>query len=62
MRIKDKMSKVDNNYSVYIYDNGYMLEISGRNSDDEWTNAKIMCATKTELFVLIDEIDTMEKE
>lgn len=62
MGIKDKLTKISDSYSVYIYDNGYMLEISGRDSDDEWTNAKIMCATKTELFALIDEIDTMEKE
>jgi len=62
MKISDKLAKVDSSYNVYIYDNGYMLEISGRDKEDEWASAKIMCSTKKELFELIDEIDTMERD
>lgn len=62
MKVSDKLAKVGDSYTVNIYDNGYMLEVGGRNSEDDWANAKIMCPTKDELFALINEIDTMERE
>jgi hypothetical protein len=39
-----------------------MLEIGGRNAEDDWASAKIMCSTKDQLFDLINEIETMERE
>ena len=33
--IAQKLEKVNDNFSIYMYDNGYMFEISGRNSSDD---------------------------
>ena len=62
MNISQKLSKIDHSFTVNIYDNGFMLEIGGRNAEDDWASAKIMCSTKDQLFDLINEIETMERE
>ena len=47
--INDKLAKVNDNFTVNMYDNGFMVEIGGRDSDDEWKNAKIICNTLEDL-------------
>jgi hypothetical protein len=39
-----------------------MLEIGGRNKDDDWATAKIMCNSIEELTTLIKEASAMERE
>ena len=54
-KIADKLEKVSDNFTVYRYDNGYGIEISGRDSENDWTNAKIVCTSLGDLNVLIAE-------
>jgi len=61
-KIADKLAKVNDNFSVNMYDNGFMLEIGGRNKDDDWATAKIMCNSIEELTTLIKEAAAMERE
>ncbi len=61
-KISDKLAKVNDNFTVNMYDNGFMLEIGGRNKDDDWANAKIMCNSVEELVALIQEAASMERE
>jgi hypothetical protein len=61
MKISDKLSKVDESFTVHMYDNGYMLEISGRDGDDEWATAKIMCGTIDQINELVTEASNMER-
>lgn len=60
--IKDKLAKVSENFSVNMYDNGFMFEIGGRNSEGEWRTAKIMCATVDQLVTLIKEATEAERD
>jgi hypothetical protein len=62
MKLNDKMEKVNDNFTVYMYDNGYMLEISGRDDNGDWTTAKILCKDMDELIALIKEAATMERD
>ena len=55
-----KLTKVNDSFSVYRYDNGWMLEVSGNDKKDDWTTAKVMCSTEEELFALIKEYNQME--
>ena len=55
-----KLTKVNDSFSVYRYDNGWMLEVSGHDKKEDWTTAKIMCNTEEELFALIKEYNQME--
>ncbi len=61
-KISDKLSKVSDSFSVNMYDNGFMLEIGGRNKKDDWSSAKIMCNSVEELVTLINEAAGMERE
>ena len=61
-KIADKLAKVNDNFSVNMYDNGFMLEIGGRNKDDDWATAKIMCNSIEKLTTLIKEAAAMERE
>ena len=60
-KIADKLDKVNESFTVNMYDNGFMIEIGGRKNDD-WKTAKIMVPTIDELVVLIKEAVDMERD
>ena len=62
MNLKDKLVKVNDNFNVYMYDNGYMLEISGRNENEDWATAKILCKDMDALIDLIKEATALERD
>jgi hypothetical protein len=62
MNINEKLKKVNGRFNVEMYDNGFMLEISGRTDDDDYGNARIMCQTVDELLELVREAATMERD
>jgi hypothetical protein len=62
MKLNEKLEKVNDNFSVYMYDNGFMLEINGRDENSEWTTAKILCKDMDELVNLIKEATAMERD
>jgi hypothetical protein len=59
--ISDKLVKADSNFSINVYDNGFLIEVSGRDSEDEWATAKIIVSTVDELIVLVREAADMER-
>jgi hypothetical protein len=62
MKLSTKLSKVGDNLTVHMYDNGFMVEVSGRNDDDDWKTAKIMCPTLNDVYTVIEEAAAMVKE
>lgn len=61
-KLGDKLKKVNESMTLHFYDNGYMVEVSGRNKNDDYTNAKILCNTLAEVVELINEADVMERD
>jgi len=57
--ISDKLDKVNGEFTINRYDNGYMFDISGK-MDDEWKSAKIVVSNVEELITLIREYDSMD--
>ena len=55
-----KLVKVNDSFSVYRYDNGWMVEVSGQDKKEDWKTAKIMCNTEDDLVALIKEYNSME--
>lgn len=55
-----KLSKVNESITVNRYDNGWMVEVSGKDSDSEWKTAKILCSTEEEMLDVVKEWNTME--
>jgi len=60
--LSDKLIKVNESFTVNMYDNGFMIEVGGRNKKGDYTNAKIMCATVEQLQVLVQEACGMERD
>ena len=55
-----KLAKVNENISVNRYDNGWMVEIGGRDNDSGWKNCKILCNTEDEMISVIKEWNTKD--
>lgn len=62
MKLSDKLSKCGDSVTVNMYDNGFMVEVSGRDSEDDWKSAKIMCQTLDEVYFVIAEASTMPRD
>jgi hypothetical protein len=58
----NKLTKVNDSITVNRYDNGWMVEIGGRDDDNDWKNCKILCNTEEELISLLKEYNTMNVE
>ena len=62
MKYLEKLTKVNESFTVNRYDNGFMIEVSGRDTDNDWKSCKILCTSEDELFVVIKEALTMEMD
>ena len=60
-KLGDKLTKVNENFTINMYDNGYMIEVGGRDDEDNWKTAKIMVGTVEELLVLVREATEIER-
>jgi hypothetical protein len=61
MKLADKLTKADDSLNVYFDDNGYMVEVSGRDDNDDWTTAKVMCSSLEEVNAIVAEAAGMER-
>jgi hypothetical protein len=61
MKLADKLAKADDSLNVYFYDNGYMVEVSGRDDNDDWKTAKVMCSSLDEVTAIVAEAAGMER-
>jgi hypothetical protein len=61
-KICDKLTTVNDNFSITMYDNGFLIDIGGKNVVDEWRNAKIMVPTIEQLLELVKEAATMPRD
>jgi len=61
MKVSEKIKKVNEAFTVNMYDNGFMVEFSGQNANEDWINTKIVCKTVKEVLDLIQEVVKMER-
>ena len=59
-KISDKLIKINESYTVYRYDNGFMVEAGGRNKKGDYVTAKILCNTLDEVLALVKEAGEMD--
>ena len=62
MKISEKLKKVNDNFTINMYENGYMVEIGGRDFDDDWKTMKIVCNELKEVVALIEDISKLERD
>ena len=60
--IQDKLTKINESFTIYMYDNGYMIEVSGRDSENDYKTAKIMVNNLEQLVALVQEATEMERD
>jgi hypothetical protein len=61
-KISDKLVKVNESFTVNMYDNGFMIEVGGRDSEGEWATVKLMVAGVDDLVTLVKETVEMDKD
>jgi len=62
LKISDKIEKVSDNFSIQMYDNGFMFEISGRTASEDWATAKLIVHDVNGLVSLIKEATEMTRD
>lgn len=55
-----KLAKVNESITVNRYDNGWMVEVSGKDTESDWKTSKILCNTEEEMISVIKEWNSME--
>ena len=60
-KVSDKLTKVNESFTINMYDNGYMVEVGGRDSEDEWKTSKIICNTLDEVIDIVRQADAMPR-
>jgi hypothetical protein len=50
-----KLNVVNESFTVNRYDNGFMVEVGGRDKENDWKTCKIMCNTEADLIEVIKE-------
>ena len=61
-KIGDKLAKVNESFTVNMYDNGFMFEISGRDKSGDYKTVKIMVNELAQLAALVQEATEMERD
>lgn len=56
MKSLAKLATINDNFTVNMYDNGFMVEVTGSDSNDDWTTIKTIANTRDDLIELIDAI------
>ena len=56
----NKLSKVNESITLNRYDNGFMVEVGGRDGENDWKTAKILCSTEEEMMAVVREWTSME--
>lgn len=55
-----KLAKVNESITINRYDNGFMVEVGGRDEESDWKTAKILCNTEEEMISVVKEWNTKE--
>jgi hypothetical protein len=57
-----KLAKVNESFTINRYDNGFMIEVGGKDHEGDWKNCKIICNTKEDLLEVINQVIAMEMD
>lgn len=60
MKVSDKIEKIGEQFTIYRYDNGFMIEVSGRDENEDYKTAKILVQDVDQLLALVKEAATMK--
>jgi hypothetical protein len=56
----NKLDKVNESITINRYDNGFMVEVGGRDKENDWKTAKVLCSTEEEMMAVVREWTAMD--
>jgi len=60
MKYLNKLEKVNESITINRYDNGYMVEVTGRDDDNDWKTSKVICNSEEEMLTVVKEWNSMD--
>ncbi len=60
--LTDTLAKVNDNFTVNLFMNGFTIEINGHNQKDEWKSVKIIANDLDTLVDIIKKISSMPRD
>ena len=61
MKFLSKLTQCSDAITVNMYDNGLMVEVSGRDSKDDYVSAKVLCKTLEEVSAILLEASLLPR-
>ena len=55
-----KLTKVNESITINRYDNGFMVEVGGRDDENDWKTSKVLCGTEEDMIAVVKEWNSME--
>ena len=62
MKLLDFITKIGEDINIKVIDNGFVLEVSGRNDNDDWKTVKVACLNRDELNKLLDQCFNLPRD
>jgi hypothetical protein len=59
-KLSDKLTKINESYTINRYDNGFMVDAGGRDKKGDYVNTKILCNSLEEVLALVKEAGEMD--
>lgn len=60
--LTDNLAKVNDNFSVNMFLNGFSIEITGNDHKDEWKTVKIVASDLDTLVEILKKISSMPRD
>ena len=58
--VSNKLAKVNETITINRYDNGWMVEVGGRDHDNDWKTTKTLCNSEDEMIAVVKEWNSLE--
>jgi len=58
--VSNKLTKVNESITINRYDNGWMVEVGGRDHDNDWKTTKTLCNSEDEMIAVVKEWNSLE--
>lgn len=54
-KMVDFISHIGEDITIRLIDNGYLIEVGGKDAQDNWKTVKLACANRDELNARLDQ-------
>lgn len=61
MKLVDFICKIGEDINIKIVNNGFLLEVSGRDDEDNWKTVKLVCLSRVDLNALLDQCEDIPR-